>query len=153
MGVTSLPFRVALPLALGAMVAGCATSRTIPVSGGATVAAPPRARGVTTRPPLRRNPPLPQVQTLAGADGVIGAAPAELIRQFGAPRLDVWEGDARKLQYSGTACVLDIYLYPQAPGREPKATYVDARRVSDGQEVDRAACVAALRRKPAVPAR
>ncbi len=77
---------------------------------------------------------------------MIGATPGELARQFGAPRLDVWEGDARKLQYSGAACVLDIYLYPQASGREPQAAYVDARRASDGQDVDRAACIAALRR-------
>jgi hypothetical protein len=32
------------------------------------------------------------------------------------------------------------------PGAEPVATYVDARRPSDGLDVDRAACVAALQR-------
>ncbi len=91
--------------------------------------------------------PLPTARPLAlpGLEGVIGASPAELGRQFGQPRLDVIEGDARKLQFSGRACVLDIYLYPTAPGREPIATYVDARRASDGQDVDRAACIAALR--------
>ena len=52
----------------------------------------------------------------------------------------------RKLQFSGQACVLDVFLYPLRPGAEPVATYVDARRPSDGVEVDRAACVAALRR-------
>jgi hypothetical protein len=78
-------------------------------------------------------------------EGVIGANGDDLVRQFGTPRLDVMEGDARKLQYSGNACVLDIYLYPPAPGREPQATYVDARRASDAQAVDRAACIAALR--------
>ena len=72
---------------------------------------------------------------------------ATLTRQFGTPRLDVWEGDARKLQFSGTACILDIYLYPSARGREPQATYVDARRASDGMDVDRADCVSALRRR------
>lgn len=69
----------------------------------------------------------------------------ELVDQFGPARLEVWEGDARKLQFTGSACVLDVYLYPPAPGREPEATYVDARRASDGQDVDRAACVSALR--------
>jgi len=49
------------------------------------------------------------------------------------------------LQFSGTACVLDVYLYPPAAGSEPEATYVDARRSSDGQDVDRAACIVALR--------
>ena len=42
-------------------------------------------------------------------------------------------------------CLLDIYLYPTTHSREPLATYVDARRASDGKDVDRAACVAALR--------
>jgi hypothetical protein len=82
----------------------------------------------------------------AGLEGVIGADSAALQRQFGTPRLDVWEGDARKLQFSGEACVLDIYLYPPSPGAAPTATYVDARRASDGLDVDRASCVKALRR-------
>ena len=43
--------------------------------------------------------------------------------------------------------MIDIYLYPEAQGKEPQATYVDARRQSDGQDVDRAACIAALRLK------
>ena len=55
---------------------------------------------------------------LPGLEGVIGATSDELIRQFGKPRLDVYEGEARKLQFSGTACVLDIYLYPAAAGRD-----------------------------------
>ena len=76
----------------------------------------------------------------------MGATSADLTRQFGAPRLDVWEGDARKLQFTGAACVLDIYLYPGAPGREPQASHVDARRASDGRDVDKAACVSALRK-------
>ncbi len=79
-------------------------------------------------------------------EGVIGATATELTRQFGAARLDVWEGDARKLQFTGEACVLDIYLYPAAEGREPQASYIDARR-SDGRDVDRAACATALRKK------
>jgi hypothetical protein len=43
--------------------------------------------------------------------------------------------------------VLDAYLYPPEPGREPVTTYLDARRASDAQDVDRAACVAALRQR------
>lgn len=82
---------------------------------------------------------------LPGLEGVIGADAAALKSQFGAPRLDVWEGDAHKLQFAGRPCVLDIYLYPARPGGEARATYVDARRESDGMDVDRAACVAALR--------
>ena len=84
---------------------------------------------------------------LPGLESVIGADARTLTGEFGTPRLDVREGDARKLQFSGQACVLDIYLYPPDNGGEPRATYVDARRASDGQDVDRAACVAALRNR------
>ena len=84
---------------------------------------------------------------IPGLEGVIGADARSLAQQFGKPRLDVIEGDARKLQFSGRPCVLDVYLYPPKQGADPRATYVDARRESDGQDVDRAACVAALRQK------
>jgi hypothetical protein len=88
----------------------------------------------------------PQILREAGLQGVIEQDAAALTRQFGAPRLDVHEGDMRKLQFTGEACVLDIFLYPRQAGAEPVATYLEARRASDGQEVDRSACVAALRR-------
>ena len=47
---------------------------------------------------------------------------AALVRYFGQPRLDVAEGDMRKLQFAGEACVLDVFLYPLRPGAEPVAT-------------------------------
>jgi len=78
-------------------------------------------------------------------DDIIGADAESLLRQFGTPRLDVRDGEARKLQWSGTACILDAYLYPSENGTRPTATYIDARR-GDGRDVDRAACVAALRK-------
>lgn len=83
----------------------------------------------------------------AGLEGVIEQDAATLLRRFGTARLDVREGDMRKLQFSGEPCVLDVFLYPLRPGAEPVATYLEARRASDGQEVDRAACVAALQRR------
>lgn len=139
-----------IPLCLA--LAGCGGSETGPVKS-ASVAVPRPAVRPGVRQPVRRAPPPAHVLALPGLEGVIGATPGDLARQFGTPRLDVWEGDARKVQYSGAACVLDIYLYPAAPGREPQATYVDARRGSDGQDVDRAACIAALRRGGAAPGR
>ncbi len=42
--------------------------------------------------------------------------------------------------------MLDAYLYPPAPGREPVVTHVDARLPS-GEDIDRASCVAALSRR------
>jgi hypothetical protein len=128
-------------LGLSLLLAACGST-------GAVKSAPAPSVG-KVRTPVRAPVPAPprraQVQTAPGLEGVIGSTPDDLIREFGPARLDVWEGDARKLQFTGQPCVLDIYLYPPAPGREPQATYVEARRASDGQEVDRAACIAALR--------
>ena len=127
------------------LLAGCATTpppaKPAPVSAkpALTKPAPTRVR------PARKPPPSAVAQVVPGVEGVIGNDAAGLIRQFGPPRLDIVEGDARKLQFSGTACVLDAYLYPPLAGKEPLATYIDARRPSDGQDVDRAACIAALR--------
>ena len=88
----------------------------------------------------------PRILDLPGLEHVIGKNETALANLFGPPRLNVKEGDARKLQFVGEACVLDIYLYPLQPRGEPSATYVDARRASDGVDVDRAACARALRR-------
>jgi hypothetical protein len=141
---------IPLVLALAGLLSACASTEGGPSSTGPT--APRRPATVyqgrprqPVRRPITRPPPVAQVQQLPGLEGVIGFTAAELVREFGTARLDVHEGDARKLQFTGTPCVLDVYLYPSAPGREPQATYVDARR-SDGRDVDRAACVAALRR-------
>lgn len=105
-------------------------------------------------PPTTPAPPVisnvfrpPQVLNAPGLEAVIGQGGQALIRQFGTPRLDVPEGDMRKLQFAGPACVLDVFLYPLRPGAEPVATHVDARRASDGQGVDRARCAAALRQR------
>ncbi len=128
-----------LPLAsLTILLSACA-------GGGAKVAPQSPSARLPERISTTTPPPRPRVLAAPGLEGVIGARIPELVDQFGPARLEVWEGDARKLQFTGNACVLDIYLYPPAPGREPEATYVEARRASDGQDVDRAACVAALR--------
>jgi hypothetical protein len=140
-----MPRSAALSLLLVPLLGACASSAAAPKSAPAkpAVAAAP----APIRAPVRRPPPRPQALVAPGLEGVIGATRADLLNQFGPARLDVWEGDVRKLQFSGTACVLDVFLYPPAPGGEPEASYVDARRASDGQDVDRAACVTALRGK------
>ncbi|WP_230279521.1 MULTISPECIES: hypothetical protein [unclassified Croceicoccus] len=111
--------------------------------------APPPVQGV----PPQQAQPVPatgfrpaRVMQGPGLEGVIGADADGLIRQFGTPRLDVWEGDARKMQFSGTRCTLDVFLYPPRQGAKETATWIDARR-SDGQDVDRAACVSAMRQR------
>ncbi|MBA4161356.1 MAG: hypothetical protein C0515_04610, partial [Novosphingobium sp.] len=131
-----------IALALVPLLAACASGGTRPAP---TV--PAKQPRVAVRTPVKTVPPVARIQAAPGLEGVIGADADALARQFGAARLEVWEGDARKLQFSGSACILDVYLYPAARGGEPQATYVEARRASDGQEVDRAACVAALRKR------
>ena len=130
-----------LPL-LAACTAVPQPSAPSPQDRPATVGVPPTE---PPRPPAGVFRP-PQIMRLPGLERVIERDADALMRAFGAPRLDVREGDMRKLQFAGQPCVLDVYLYPLRPGGEPVATYVDARRPSDGQDVDRAACAAALAR-------
>ncbi|NNC60206.1 MAG: hypothetical protein HKO05_09470 [Erythrobacter sp.] len=142
--------KIAATILLSASLAGCVTA-----PAGTTAVPPPRENTVRV-PPTRPAPPpvastgeflTPRIMNIPGLEGIIGATASQLQRQFGNPRLDVYEGDARKLQFTGEACVLDIYLYPLQRGAEPTATYVDARRASDALDVDRVACVRALKRR------
>jgi len=132
-------------LVLLPFLAACATApQSAPAPAG------PHARTRSRPPPTvpSRPPPQPfrppQIELGNGLDSVIQKDATTLTREFGPPRLDVHEGDMRKLQFAGPPCVLDVYLYPLRPGAEPVATHVDARRESDGRDVDRAACIAAL---------
>jgi hypothetical protein len=91
-------------------------------------------------------PVRPAVIDKRGLEAVMGKDVGSLKRLFGEPRLDVVEVYGRKLQFTGTACVLDAFLYPDGKGGSEIVTYVDARR-SDGAAVDRASCVNALQRR------
>ncbi|MDA7787649.1 hypothetical protein N8940_00260 [Sphingomonadaceae bacterium] len=139
-----------LSLLLIPLMAACVSAPNPNTAGTVSTAPPPRP--ATTVTPTQPRPPsptgfrAPRVMNVPGLEGVIGQNADALTRQFGAARLDVREGDVRKLQFSADACVLDIYLYPLTQGATPTATYVDARRSSDGLDVDRASCVAALKR-------
>lgn len=128
-------------LLLSASLTGCAS---VP-----SASQRPNGANIPPTNPVFRPTPRPEAQVMSepGLEGVIGAAADPLLRMFGEPRLDLYEGDVRKLQFSGEPCVLDIYLYPPTGGGPPVATHVDARRASDGRDVDRAACVSALRRR------
>ena len=85
-----------------------------------------------------------------GLEGVMGSTAQALAAQFGRPDLELREGPARKLQFLGSACVLDAYLYAPRSGAEPVVTHVDAR-LPDGREMDRASCVAALSARSPTP--
>ncbi|QZH76434.1 MAG: hypothetical protein JY451_07855 [Erythrobacter sp.] len=141
--------RLIPPLLAAGLLSACAT--TAPQQQ----APPPPPRPVTQTqvPPTRPPPPapvagfrLPQIMEGPGLGGIIREGASALTRRFGQPRLDVAEGDMRKLQFASEACVLDIFLYPLAPNGPLQATWIEARRASDGAEVDRLACIQALSR-------
>ena len=82
-----------------------------------------------------------------GLNGVIGAQARALTARFGRPRIDLVEGDARKLQFMGQTCVLDVFLYPLEAGREPVATHVESRLRTNGGQIDHARCIAEVERR------
>jgi hypothetical protein len=127
--------RIALCAAIAALLAGCA--------GGSRPAAPrPAIATVKARSSIVV---VPQVMAGQGLGGVIGSLGGALTSRFGTPRIDLVEGDARKLQFAGSACVLDIYLYPAAAAAaaaaEPTATHIEARLRQGGAPADPSACI------------
>lgn len=133
-------------------LAGCVA---VPPPGGGTQVPPGGTRPNTPAvvPPSKPPPPAvsgfraPQILRESGLEDVMEQPADRLIRRFGTPRLDVVEGDMRKLQFAGQACVLDVFLYPLRPGAAPVATHAEARRAADGQAVNRGSCASALARR------
>jgi hypothetical protein len=74
--------------------------------------------------------------------GLYGLNVQELANRFGKPALQIHEGNSVKLQFRGSRCVLDAYLYPSRDG-QLRVTYVDTR-MSSGADTNQAACIAAL---------
>ena len=136
-------------ITLGLLLSACVSAPPTRTAPPPPVRPPAQQQQV---PPTQPPPPpvagfrMPQIMRGPGLGGVIEERAASLIQQFGAPRLDVTEGDMRKLQFASNACVLDIFLYPLRPGAEPVSTYLETRRASDGAAVDSLACLQALRR-------
>ncbi len=128
-------FRVWAAVSIALLASGCAAG-----SSGA------RPGAATTTPTASTAFRTPQMMRGAGLDSVIGERANSLVRRFGAARIDLTEGDARKLQYVSDVCVLDIYLYPLQANTDPVATHVEARARQGGAEADRAWCIADVER-------
>lgn len=124
------PHRLLALAALSLTLAACA--------GPAIPGSPPPRPGITPPPPAAVVRPVQQNSLIGNNVDAVG-------RMFGKPRLDINEGPARKLQFAGAACILDIYFYPARAGTEPVATHVDAR-TPDGRNAEVDSCAAALRR-------
>ncbi len=91
--------------------------------------------------------PGPPVSTHAasGIERIMGKDARTVVAYLGRPVLDVREDAARKLQFSNRDCILDAFLYPPSPGKEPVVTYVSAR-VPDGRDAEKNSCIVALSR-------
>ena|SRR4051794_39169490 len=87
--------------------------------------------------------PTPQPQPQSRQSSLQGFNVQELVSQLGKPALQIHEGSSVKLQFRGSSCVLDAYLYP-APDGQLRVTYVDARRPSGG-DTSQAACILAFK--------
>jgi len=112
-----------LALSLTLFVAACATA----------------PRQETATPP----PPVQQPQQPMEQNALVGLTAQDLVRQFGAPALQIREGSSVKLQFRNPRCVLDAYLYPSGSGGTLKVTHVDTRLPS-GADMPQAACTTAL---------
>ncbi|MBX9729520.1 MAG: hypothetical protein K2X31_11490 [Sphingopyxis sp.] len=111
------------------------------------VAVPAFAQGSGSRPAVDpHREARPPARPSEGAETVIGRHEGDLFRMFGEARLDIREGSARKLQFRGDTCVLDLYLYSPREGADPVVTHVDSRD-RNGEPVDREDCIRALRRR------
>jgi hypothetical protein len=129
---------------LAAALAGCAGAG----GGGKSAAAPrPGFRPAASATPRSTIVVVPEVMAATDLKGVIGAPAAALTARLGSPRIDLAEGDARKLQFAGRTCVLDIYLYPLSAAAEPTATHVAARLRQGGAPADPGECLSEVEQR------
>ena len=117
--------RLYFPIA-ALLLAGCATAPT---------------------PPQRQVPQrVPTTPSTVERGELIGMTASELVERLGTPALQIREGRSLKLQFRGSRCILDTYLYPpgDASGAE-RVAHVDAR-LRSGVETDVRICVAGMSR-------
>lgn len=91
------------------------------------------APGEATRQPVA--PPVPDV-------ALVGLAGSELTALLGAPQLARVEGVAQYRRYRVGPCQLDLFLYPDGPGKGTRVAHVEARPARGS--ADHAAACAAL---------
>ena len=127
----------ALSLAALALLPGGCAGSSKPAPARPAASAQPRSTVVR----------VPEVMAPKGLEGVIGASAEALLKRFGTPRIDLVEGDARKLQFAGAKCVLDIFIYPVSAVAQPTATHVEARMRQGGAAADPGACIREVERR------
>ena len=108
------------------LLAGCATAPTPPL----------------TQVPQR----LPTTPSTVERGELIGLTASELVQRLGTPALQIREGRSLKLQFRGSRCILEAYLYPPGNASGPeRVAHVDAR-LRSGTETDPRICVAGMSR-------
>ncbi len=157
-------------------LSACGGQSGKPQSASATPAAKPMAKPVAkpaAKPTTKPKTSLPAPRSASGSTGakptlpaprqpgtisferrvsggvagdMLGRTEKSLRAQYGDPRLDISEGDGRKLQYVTKKCVVDIYLYPPAAGKDAQVVHIDARDDA-GRDLDRDGCIQQLSRK------
>ena len=88
--------------------------------------------------PVQQASSPPPEPTSRQARQLLGLTPQDLVGRLGNPALQIGEGTSVKLQFRGSRCVLDAYLYPQSGVL--RVTHVDTR-YSSGGDMDQAACI------------
>ena len=96
------------------------------------------------RPQETPAPQAPSPSQQLETSSLVGLTPQELVGRFGRPALQIREGSSLKLQFRGTRCVMDAYLYPSGGSGVLKVIHIDTRLPSGG-DIDQAACVFSLR--------
>ncbi|HXV73560.1 MAG TPA: hypothetical protein VD713_02405 [Sphingomonadales bacterium] len=77
------------------------------------------------------------------APALLGLEPKEVQALLGEVSFKRWEGAAQMMQFTGDACILDVYFYEEAPGAAFRAAHLAARN-SSGETVEAEACFRAL---------
>ena len=100
--------------------------------------------GCTTAPPAPVAPitPPPIPSAGPGLERIIGQTTKAATALIGKPTLDRREGPGHHLQFARSACILDVYYYPDKAGNE-LAGFAEARR-ADGLPREAGDCLAAI---------
>ncbi len=125
------PWRLALLLPLG----GC----SLPAPPPPPAPAPEPVLAPEAGPPLPP-PPVPVPPTAAM---ILDRTAAEVQAILGHPTLVRREDGAQMMQFADPVCVLDVVLYPPAPGAHFRARHLAARTPA-GATLDTATCLADL---------
>lgn len=114
--------------ALGLLLAaGCAQ---VAEDSGSTRA--PSARSEPRAPDhasVRQEPVAPETRKNISIDRLIGAREATLRQLLGKPDFRRVDPPARLVRYRAPACLLDLFLYPEADGAH-RVTHIEARSLN-----------------------